>query len=239
MSFATTLDPNRSTVITGRRVAAPSSRPNVGAPDQAAAPTREDRDRQLVEALRCCEPAAAERLVATYGDRAYRLAIGITGTAEDAEEVVKDAFWTVVRKIDTFRGESAFGSWLYRIVANAAYQKLRGRHSRRHEVLLDEVPPVFDERGGHDAPMVDWSPTTNDPAMQAELRTALTSAIDELPATYRAVLVLRDIEGRSNAEIAEALGLNIGVVRTRAHRARLFLRKRLDDCMTTIDAAVA
>src|SRR2546426_239036 len=127
MSLATTLDPNRSAVIPGRRAAAPSSRPNVGAPDQAAVPTSGDRDGHLVEALRRCEPVAAERVVATYGDRAYRLAVGITGTAEDAEEVVQDAFWTVIRKIDTFRGESAFGSWLYRIVANAAYQKLRGR----------------------------------------------------------------------------------------------------------------
>ena len=63
MSFATTLDPNRSAVIPGRRAAAPSSRPNVGAPDQAAVPTREDRDGHLVEALRRCEPAAAERVV--------------------------------------------------------------------------------------------------------------------------------------------------------------------------------
>src|SRR5204863_9812293 len=122
---------------------------------------------------------------------------------------------------------------------NAAYQKLRGRHSRRHEVSLDEVLPVFDERGGHDAPMVDWSPTTNDLAMQSELRTALTSAIDALPATYRAVLMLRDIEGRSNAEIAETLGLSIPLVKTRAHRARLFLRKRLDEWMTTVDAPTA
>src|SRR5947209_9233077 len=120
MSFATTLDLNGSTVIPGRRPAASSSRSIGGAPDQAAVPTGIDRDGQLVEALRRCEPAAAERLVATYGDRAYRLAIGITGTAEDAEEVVQDAFWTVIRKVDTFRGESAFGSWLYRVVANAA-----------------------------------------------------------------------------------------------------------------------
>src|SRR5438093_2444643 len=200
---------------------------------------RPDRDLGLLEARRRREPMAAERLVTRYGDRAYRLASGITGNGQDAEEVVQDAFWTVVRKIDTFRGESAFGSWLYRIVANAAYQKLRGRHSRRHEVSLDEVLPVFDERGGHDAPVVDWSPTTNDPAMQAELRTALTSAIDELPATYRAVLVLRDIEGRSNAEIAETLGLSIPLVKTRAHRARLFLRNRLDEWMTTVVAPTA
>ena len=200
---------------------------------------RTDRDHDVVDALRRREPMAAEHLVSRYGERAYRLASRITGSAADAEEVVQDALWTVIRKIDTFRGESAFGSWLYRIVANAAYQKLRGRHSRRHEVSLDEVLPVFDERGGHDAPMVDWSSTTNDPAMQAELRTALTSAIDELPATYRAVLMLRDIEGRSNAEIAETLGLSIPLVKTRAHRARLFLRKRLDEWMTTVDAPTA
>jgi len=90
---------------------------------------RADRDHGLVEALRLHEPTAAERLVATYGDRAYRLATGITGNAQDAEEVVQDVFWTAVRKIDTFRGESTFGSWLYRIVANAAYQKVRGRRS--------------------------------------------------------------------------------------------------------------
>ena len=207
--------------------------------DRTSAPTRVDRDHDLLAALRRHEPLAAERLVSTYGERAYRLASRMTGNGEDAQEVVQDAFWTVIRKIDMFRGESAFGSWLYRIVANAAYQKLRSRQSRRHEISLDEVLPLFDERGCYAEPVADWSQAENDPAVQAELRTTLSAAIDELPAAYRAVLVLRDIEGRSNAEVAEALGLNIGVVKTRAHRARLFLRKRLDECMTTIPAAVA
>ncbi len=102
---------------------------------------RADRDLDLLDALRLHEPAAAERLVTVYGERAYRLAKSITGNEQDAEEVVQDAFWTVVRKIETFRGESAFGSWLYRIVANAAYQKLRGRQSRGRELSLDEVLP--------------------------------------------------------------------------------------------------
>ena len=202
-------------------------------------PTRIDRDQDLLAALRRREPLAAERLVSTYGERAYRLASRITGDGEDAQEVVQDAFWTVVRKIDMFRGESAFGSWLYRIVANAAYQKLRGRQSRRHDISLDDVLPLFDERGSHAEPVADWSQAASDPAVQAELRTTLSAAIDELPAAYRAVLVLRDIEGRSNAEIAEALGLGIAVVKTRAHRARLFLRKRLDERMTPSEAAVA
>jgi RNA polymerase sigma-70 factor (ECF subfamily) len=206
--------------------------------DGADAP-RADRDHDLLEALRCHEPIAAERLATRYGERAYRLARRITGNGQDAEEVVQDAFLTVVRKIDTFRGESAFGSWLYRIVTNASYQKLRSKQSRRDELSLGDVLPLFDERGCHTAPMADWSPRVDDPSLQVELRTALTAAIDELPAASRTVLVLRDIEGRSHAEIAETLGLSVCVVKTRVHRARLFLRKRLEAFMVTIDRPMA
>ena len=198
--------------------------------------TRLDRDAELLEALRQREPTAAERLVTTYGDRACRLATRITGSAQDGEEVVQDAFWAVVRKIDTFRGESAFGSWLFRIVANAAYQKLRSRQSRRRDVSWDEVLPVFDENDRHVVPVPDWSPRVNDPSVQSELRVALTSAINELPAAYRTVLVLRDVEGLSILEIAEVVGLSISNVKTRVHRARLFLRRQLSDAMATLDA---
>src|SRR5712664_4191273 len=194
--------------------------------DQTDVPTKVDRDRQLVEALRRREPAAAERLVAAYGDRAYRLATGISGSAQDAEEVVQDAFWTVVRKIDTFRGESAFGSWFYRIVANAAYQKLR-RPGRRSEISLDEVLPLFHENGQHVAPIADWSPSVDDPSRQTELRMALTASIEELPPDYRAVVLLHDVEGLSNVEVAESLGITVANAKSRTHRARLFLRSRL------------
>ncbi|PYN83066.1 MAG: RNA polymerase subunit sigma [Candidatus Rokuibacteriota bacterium] len=200
---------------------------------------RTDRDLDLLEALRLHEPAAAERLVTTYGERAYRLAAGITGNEQDAEEVVQDAFWTVVRKIDTFRGESAFGSWLYRIVANAAYQKLRGRQSRGRDLSLDEVLPSFDADGRHVGPMADWSARVDDPSARTELRAALTSAINELPPVARTVLVLRDVEGLSNLEIAKVLGLSIPIVKSRVHRARLFLRKQLGDAMTTLGATTA
>ena len=198
---------------------------------------RPDRDLDLLQTLRRRESLAAESLISRYGERAYRLARRITGNGEDAEEVVQDAFCTVVRKIDMFRGESAFGSWLYRIVANAAYHKLRGRQRRWRELSLDEVLPVFDADGAHAGPVADWSARVNDPAVQAELRTALTAAIDELPATYRTVLMLRDVEGQSNGEIALALGLSVPVVKTRVHRARLFLRKRLGQSMVMPGAA--
>lgn len=204
----------------------------------AAQERRADPDRELVEALRLHEPIAVERLVATYGNRAYRLARGITGNVQDAEEVVQDVIWTVVRKIDTFRGESAFGSWVYRIVANAAYQKIRSRQSRGAELSLDDVLPHFDEQGRHVAPMADWSARVEDPAVQTDLRVALTSAIDKLPPDYRTALLLRDVEGLSHPQIAEALSLSLPTVKSRVHRARLFLRKQLGDAMTTLDAPV-
>jgi len=190
-----------------------------------------DRDRGLLAALREREPTAAEALINAYGDRAYRLALRITGNVQDAEEVVQDAFCSVVWKIDAFRGESAFSSWLFRIVANAAYTNLRCRHNRRRDVSVDEVLPAFDEDGCHFMPMADWSMLVDDPAIQKELRLALTAAIEDLPALYRAPLVLRDVEGLSHPEIAEQLSLSLPVVKTRVHRARLFLRKRLGEAM--------
>jgi len=191
---------------------------------------RADRDLALLASLRAGAPDAAEELVATYGDRVYRLAVSITGSRQDAEEVVQDALWSVIRNIDRFRGDSALGSWIYRIVANAAYQKLRGRAGRKAEIPLEEVLPRFHENS-HVAPMDDWSGDLDDPARSTELRLVLTAAIDELPPDYRTVMLLHDAEGLSNTEVAAVLGVTVATVKSRAHRARLFLRKRLDAAM--------
>jgi RNA polymerase sigma-70 factor (ECF subfamily) len=201
-------------------------------------PETGDRDWRLVEALRRREVTAAERLVATFGDRAYRLAIGITGNQQDAEEAVLDSFWNVVRRIDTFQGRSSFRSWVYRITANAAYRKRRSGARRPHEITLDEALPRFDEDGRHADPIPDWSTKLADPAMQRELRDAFASALDELPPYYRAAIVLRDVEGLAIVEVAEALGIAVGTAKTRAHRARLLLRKRLSMFMASAGASV-
>jgi RNA polymerase sigma-70 factor (ECF subfamily) len=169
--------------------------------------------------------------VDAYGDRVYRLAIRITGNASDAEEVVQDTLWTVSRKIDTFRGAAAFGSWLYRITANTAYQKLRARRRERNEVSWEDLAPSFDEKGQHVEVAVDWSRTLKDPAIATELKSVLCTAIDELPADYRTALLLHDVEGLSNPEIAETLHVKLGAIKSRVHRARLFLRRRLADYM--------
>jgi len=193
----------------------------------APAAQKADRDAGLVEALRRHDADAPEALVAAYGDKVYRLAIRITSNEQDAEEVVQDALWTAARKIDTFKGESAFGSWLYRITANAAYQKLRGRQSKKSEVSWDALAPWFDDQGHHVEPVGDWSAKVEEPALQTELRTVLTTAINDLPDDYRTAFVLHDVEGLSNPEIAETLHISLPAVKSRVHRSRLFLRQRL------------
>lgn len=190
---------------------------------------RVDRDAALVEGLRREDMAAIEQLVDSYGDRVYRLAYRITGSREDAEEVAQDALWTATRKIHTFKGDSAFGSWLYRIAANAAYMKLRARKSSKREIAIDDVLPAIEEGGVHFEPMDDWSLRVDEQALTVELREALETAIDELPADYRTALVMHDVEGLSNPDIAETLGISLPAVKSRIHRSRLYLRKRLSE----------
>ena len=186
-----------------------------------------DPDAALVAQLRRTDTAAAEALVSAYGDRVYRLAIRITGNASDAEEVVQDAFWSVLRNIGTFRGDASLGSWIYRIVANTAYQTVRRHRHRRDEICLEDVLPSFQEDGRHAGPISDWSARTGDPATQAELRAALDAAIEDLPPAYRVAIVLRDVQGSSMREVADALKISVANAKSRVHRGRLFLRKRL------------
>jgi len=190
---------------------------------------RDDRDGELAESLRLREDGAAERLVTAYHSRAYRLAIGITANAEDAEEAVQDGFLNAITKIDTFRGESAFGSWLYRIISNSALGKARRRQGPR--MSLDQVLPRFDADGRHAAPVVDWSAIIDHPSRRLEVRLAVRTAMEQLPAYYRVTVVLRDVVGWTSAEVAEALGIGVGTVKTRVHRARLFIRKRLAESL--------
>lgn len=193
-----------------------------------------DRDAEIVEELRLREATAAERLFATFGDRAYRLAMRITGNQQDAEEAVQDAFWSVTRKIDTFRGDSALGTWLYRIVSNAAYAKLRRRPRGRVVISLD-AEPAFHEDGRDNALFADGSSGLDDPAVLTELRAVLSSTVSELPPHYRAAIILHDVEGLSMAEVSDALGITVGAAKSHAHRGRLLLRKRLSMFMASVD----
>jgi RNA polymerase sigma-70 factor (ECF subfamily) len=182
-------------------------------------------DEELVERLRAGEERGVEELVSRYAGLAYRLALRVTGNSADAEEITWEVMLTVARKASGFRGDSALSSWIYRIATNAAYEKLRTR----------PLPAVSLENAGHRLAEAeswvgeprDWSAWCEDPAVQAELRTVLEKAIAELPLEYRIVIVLHDVEGLPNVEVANLLGHSLPAVKSRVHRARLALRGRL------------
>ena len=167
--------------------------------------------------------------MAAYGDRVPTvLAIRITGNSSDAEEVEQDALWAAIRKIDTFRGTAAFGSWVYRITANAAYQKRRGRRIERNAMSWDDLGPAFDEtghhvRGGHRL----VAETARTPRSRPSCTPCSARPSTSCRRSYRATFVLHDVEGLSNREIAETLQIKLATVKSRVHRARLFLRSRL------------
>jgi len=169
-----------------------------------------DPDAALVAQIRRGEAGAVEGLVGAYGDRVYRLAIRITGNASDAEEVVQDTLLAASRKIDTFRGTAAFGSWVYRITANAAYQKLRGKRSTRNEMSWQDLAPSFDDKGQHMEVPVDWSKRPKDPAVEGELKSVLCGghrrAAGELPHSISLARCRRALESRDRRDAASQAG---------------------------------
>lgn len=171
--------------------------------------------------------AAFETLVDRYRDRAYRLALTLTKSEDDAEEVVQEAFLNVFRSLDAYRGHSAVATWIYRIVTNAALMRLRSKRRKPLPSIEDQAPgSVADDSGIW--PPGNWGRTPAESLLDQELRQQLNQAIENLPETYRAVLFLRDVEGLSNAEVAEALGLTTPTVKARLHRARLSVRAFLE-----------
>ncbi|MBI3636572.1 MAG: sigma-70 family RNA polymerase sigma factor [Candidatus Rokubacteria bacterium] len=190
-------------------------------------------DRRLVESLQRGEPGAVEALVDAYGAWVHRVAARLLGDPRDAEEITQDVLMRVVGKIGEFRSEAAFSSWVYRIAANAAYERLRSMRARA-EVPLEPLLPVFDEQGQHAQPVLDWSGRLEDPAVAQEARATIERSIAALPEEYRIVLVLRDVEGLSNEEVAETLGLTVAAIKSRLHRARLVLRQKLAHLFTPV-----
>lgn len=150
----------------------------------------------------------------------------------EAEEVIQEVFLTVYEKAHTFRGEAAFTTWLYRLTANAALSRLR-RRQRRPEVSIADDLPRFAADGHHAVrPVVDWSQDLERQSANRQVCQLLQAAIETLQALDKAVLVFSDLDGLSNQEIADMLGLSVSAVKSRLHRARLFLRGKLATVFT-------
>lgn len=172
------------------------------------------------------KPLTPELVFRDYAPRIYSLARRMLGNDADAEDVTQDVLLQVVRKLDTFRGEAAFPTWLHRITVNAAlaYRSRRAQHNNHR---INDPLEDFPEHGHHAGPVARWSIDPNQQALDRETQQLIERAIAELPVMYRDVFVLSDVEGLPNAEIGQMLGLNLPAVKSRLHRARLLMRKAL------------
>ncbi len=188
------------------------------------APEEVHPDVALVERARGGDVHAFETLVKQYDRQVFRIAQHITQNREDAQDVVQDAFLKAYEKLDQFQGNSKFYTWLVRIAVNEALMRLRKRRTGKM-VSIDE--DVQTEEGSVPRDLAEWRPNPEQEYNQAELAEILRKTINGLPPGFRVVFVLRDVEGLSTEETANALGLSVPAVKSRLLRARLQLRERL------------
>ena len=186
-----------------------------------------EEESTLVAELRHHHDDAYERLVRSHFPTMFRITRRILGNDDDATEAVQEAFLSAFRSLDAFDQRCRLSTWLYRIAVNAALMHRR-KTSNRHERSIDDLLPKFLEDGHAANPAVEWRELPDDHALREETRAKVRNAIDELPETYRTVLVLRDIEELDTDESAAILGVTAGVVKVRLHRARQALRSLLD-----------
>lgn len=182
-------------------------------------------EHELVRRLAARDESALKKVLDDHHARIYQLALKITGSPEDAEEVTQDTFLKLVDSIDKFEGRSSLGTWLYKLGLNMALMRRR-KVGRRREQVWEDPLLAFDETGHHSAPIGRWRGTVLD-IEREETRRVVREAIEELPEDYGSVLILADMEGRSRQEIAELMDLSVPAVKSRLHRARLMLRARL------------
>jgi len=193
------------------------------------APTAEPSDEALAARAAAGDNSAFEAIVGRYQARIYRLACRLTSDT-DAPDVLQETFLQIYRHLPSFRGESRFGTWLYRIATNAALMHRRAR-TRRPAESLDVYLPRFDAQGKHAATPAELQVASHaDELLDRQfLAEKARDVMARLPDLYRDAFVLRDLEEMSTAEVAHALGLEAATVRQRVHRARLMLRGYLSD----------
>jgi len=174
--------------------------------------------------LQAGDQAAYARLVEQHASRIYRLALRMMGNEADAEDVLQETFLSAFKSIDRFEARSSLSTWLYRIASNAALMRLR--RVEPDQVSVDE-PMERDDGDVVPRQLFDFCCLPEEVLLEDEARAEMERAVEELPPVLRSVFVLRDIEGLSTEETANALDLSISAVKSRLMRARLKLRERL------------
>lgn len=190
----------------------------------------QDEELQLARDLLAHKPGAFDRFVETYRSRLFQYSYLMCQQHEDAEEVSQETLLQVFHELNQLREPSRLKAWVFRIAKNACLMKRRKSvFAPARELSLSDYLPKRLPGEEHKIEIADWSHLPEDELLEAELHTALRNAIQELPESYKSVLLLRDVEGLKTDETAEVLELSIDTVKQRLHRARLAVRSKLDE----------
>ena len=187
--------------------------------------TKTQNEAELIARIVAGDKELFHELIRPYERMAYLTVFAVVKNAADAEDGAQEAVISAYRNLKSFRGEAKFSTWLASIAVNEGRKRLR----KRRLAAQESVEELEEGRDGDftPAPLTDWREIPLEALERKELREALRAAVADLPDIYRQVFTLRDLEEMDGQETAEALGLNVGVVKVRLHRARLMLQKRL------------
>lgn len=170
------------------------------------------------------DPLAFAQFVEENQSQVYNLALRMLSDPHEAEDVLQETFLNAYKALPDFEGRSSLSTWLYRIASNASLMRLR---KKRPDTISVDEPVILDAGDSVPRQLVDWSNLPEEELLSNESRQMMDEAISELPESLRIVFILRDLEGLSTAETGDVLGLSEGAVKTRLHRARLWLRERM------------
>jgi len=196
-------------------------------PPQRAASQEPDADTSLLARLRSGDDAAFAELIERNAGRMLAAAKRLLRDEDEARDAVQDGFMSAFKSIAAFNSEAKISTWLHRIVINAALMRLRSR-KHRAERSIDDLLPRFDEHGAWAEETGRLTASSQELLEQRETRIAVRRCIDQLPDTYRQVLLMRDIEELDTDEVAALLGITPNAVKIRLHRARQALRTRIE-----------
>jgi len=187
-----------------------------------------NQDRIYVDQLLSGDANALEEIMEKYNTKVYNTAYNIVKNHNDAQEITQDVFFTIHRKIHTFKGNSSFYTWIYRITVNYAFMKLRSRRKEPH-IPIDEFSRPDGDEALLTAIIPDKRKFADEVVIEREFLDKVLQSVEQLPDKYRKVFHLRDIKQYSNEEVGEMLNLSVAAVKSRIHRARLFLRDQIQD----------
>jgi len=195
-----------------------------------------ENESELVHKAQKGDQRAFSLLVKKYESTVYSFAYKVCRNEEKAEETLQDTFVNVYRKLDQFNGKAKFSTWLYQIVTNNCLMKRRKSKLDKSSISLESPDSAQEgsEHQGDGAPLqtlASSKQTPQDEMVNKELREHLDNAILKLPMEQRIVFILRDVEGRSSEEVAKILKVSVPAVKSRLRRARVFLRKQLQEYM--------